>query len=64
MTTELLSEPLGIASVDGDIAIVGPDGLLALLSCEAATETGRRLLSIAGLIEAVTVSDVYQKPMG
>jgi hypothetical protein len=64
MTTEPIEDSLEIADVDGHVAIVGPDGLLAILTRKAAAETARRLHSIAGSAEPDALTDVYQKPLG
>jgi hypothetical protein len=59
-SVEAANAPLEVADVDGSVALLGPDGLLAVLTADAAAETGRRLL----VRSEREPSAVYQKPLG
>jgi hypothetical protein len=63
---EAAGGPLEVADVDGGVALVGPDGVLAVLTSEAAAETGRRLLSRGEKGDPGTTPSpaIYQKPLG
>lgn len=53
--------PLEVRTVDGEIAIIGPDGVGISLTREAAIISARRLLEAAHVDEAAVT---YQKPLG
>jgi hypothetical protein len=64
-----LSEPLIVKAVDGEIAILGPDGLSGSLTVEAAVASAERLLAAARTIASGATpgeddGEIYQKPLG
>lgn len=50
---------LEVKVVDEGVALLGPDGVIAVLPQEAAAAVGRRLLQAAD-----DQADIYQKPLG
>jgi hypothetical protein len=51
--------PFEVEVVDGEIAIVGPDGFCGSFTREAARESARRLMAASG-----DGDPTYQKPLG
>ena len=58
---QALDEPLDVQAVDGEVAIIGPDGMGLSLTPHAAIVSARRLLEAAGEADPATP---YQKPLG
>lgn len=53
--------PLEVEPINGQVAILGPDGLRASLTRDAAIAFAKRLLEAAGQAPA---EETYQKPLG
>ena len=47
MPQEALDQPLTVVVTDGEVVILGPDGLSGSFTPQAARETGRRLIAAA-----------------
>jgi hypothetical protein len=47
MTPQAYAEPMRILIVDGDIVVLGPDGVGVSITPECAEESGRRLIAAA-----------------
>lgn len=58
---KVFDTPLEVRTIDGEVAILGPDGLFASLTRDAAIVSAKRLLEAAGKAPA---GEIYQKPLG
>jgi hypothetical protein len=47
MLTPAYSEPMRVRIVDGEIVVLGPDGIAVSITVECAEESGRRLIAAA-----------------
>ncbi len=45
--SEAYSEPMGVTAVDGEVVVLGPDGVAVSLTPDAADESARRLTRCA-----------------
>ncbi len=61
MTPETFDTPMGVCVCNGEIVIIGPDGLSAAFTVDAARRSAEALLQA---VHELGGDEVYQKPLG